>query len=143
MLPSAAHHPRSLSLRSVLTSLKQTFDSHVISIPSYIAFPILSAAFIYLLWVLMYENGSADAMRAAVSQTEMPDGTPLKVKYTGIRPIDEFLSILVVFTYPVTNGEDKPSWLLMMGIVSTLQTATLWCYIDTLRKGRMSAWLGV
>ncbi|ETN44954.1 uncharacterized protein HMPREF1541_09829 [Cyphellophora europaea CBS 101466] len=105
------------------------------------SFLILSCVFFYLLWVVMYHNGSADAMNAVVEAGKFPDGTPLKTHYTGIAPVDKILSILVAFTYPVTIGNDQAAWLLMVDVVSTLQTGLAWAFIDSVRFGNKSAWL--
>ncbi|KIX09425.1 uncharacterized protein Z518_00505 [Rhinocladiella mackenziei CBS 650.93] len=139
MQPSTSHGPTT-SLR-VPSPLRSLFTSKSSTEPTYVIFPILSAIFFYLLWVVMYQNGSADAMNAAVEAASLPNGMALKVRYTGIPPIDGLLAILVAFTYPVTDGHDKASWLLMVDIVSTLQTGLLWAYMESLRFGRKTAWM--
>lgn len=101
-------------------------------------FPLLSIIAFYLLWVLMYQNGTIEEMFIAVRERQFADGTPFKTKYLGLNSLDEALSTLVAFTYYPTVGHDATAKLLMIEIVSTLQTAALWCLIDSLRSGRRS-----
>lgn len=104
-------------------------------------FPFLSAIFFYLLWALMFQNGSADMMNEAVATGTLADGQPLRTRFSSIAPIDSLLATLVAFTYPVTSGRDKSSWLLMVDIVSTLQTGMLWAHMENNRVGRKTSWL--
>lgn len=103
-----------------------------------LVFPILAAAAIYCLWILMIQNGTVDAMGKAVQQQRFADGVPLRTVYTGLAPIDHALSTLVAFTYYPTNGKDQETRLLYIDILSTLQTGHLWCLLEGLRSGRTS-----
>lgn len=89
----------------------------------------------------MGNNGAGDALQATLAAGKYADGTVLSSSYTGIRPLDQMISVIVAFEYPVTTAQDKPSWLLMLDIMSTLQTAILWIFMDSMRKGRSTAWL--
>ena len=100
-----------------------------------------SAIAFYQLWVLMWQNGTVAALETAVNAGQLADGTPLKTSYTGFRGIDHLLSTLVAFTYRITIGTKQPQWLLMVDLVSSLQTAVLWCLVDSLRMGRSPIWL--
>jgi hypothetical protein len=105
------------------------------------AFLTLSAAAFYSLWIFMIQNGSFDALNVAVADGQFANGTPLKTIYTGVPPIDAFLTTLVAFTYEVTSGQDTGAWLLMVDITSTLQTSLLWVLADSLRDGRTQIWV--
>jgi hypothetical protein len=141
--PPPAHGAQKLNIDSA-TAFNTLFTAsrqYGFSSPRYIAFPILSAISTYYLWVVMGSNGAADALQATLAAGRYADGTPLSASYTGIRPLDQLVSVIVAFEYPVTTGEDKPSWLLMLDIMSTLQTAMIWIFMDSMRKGRSTAWL--
>jgi hypothetical protein len=141
--PTPAHGSQKLNIGSVsaFNKIFKAFKQYGITAPQYIAFPIISAISTYYLWVVMNSNGAADALQATLAAREYADGTPLSASYTGIRPLDQLIMVVVAFEYPVTTGEDKPSWLLMLDIMSTLQTAMIWIFMDSMRKGRSSAWL--
>ncbi|KAI9785109.1 MAG: hypothetical protein M1816_000520 [Peltula sp. TS41687] len=106
-------------------------------------FVMLSIFGFYLLWILMWQNGTLDAIDLAIRQRRFADGTPLKTVYTGIGPVDEALSMVVAFTYYPSNGHDISARLLYVDIASTLQTAALWCLVDSLRRGRRSLLLAI
>ncbi len=91
----------------------------------------------------MYENGTIAALETAVHAGRFADGTPLKTSYSGFRGVDHLLSTLVAFEYHITTHTNQPGWLLMVDLVSTLQTAVLWCLVDSLRDGRSSLWLAM
>ena len=101
-------------------------------------FPVLSMIGVYLLWVIMWENGTIGALEKAVYQQQFADGTPLQTVYTGFTAIDHALSTLVAFTYYPTDGTYRNARLLYIDILSTLQTAQLWCLVEGLRLGRSS-----
>lgn len=128
-------------LRSSITLLRNVMNRQLdLSLPLSL-FPTISVVFFILLWVVMFRNGSVDSMNLAIDNRELAPGQPLQVHYTGIPPVDNLLVTLVAFTYPVTSAEDKPSMLLMVDIVSTLQTALLWAHLDNNRVGRKTKWL--
>lgn len=98
--------------------------------------PVLSVIATYLLWVMMWQNGTLNAMARAVREHQFSDGTPLQTVYSGLKPIDHALSTLVAFTYYPTNGSDRRTRLLYIDILSTLQTAHLWCLVEGIREER-------
>lgn len=102
-----------------------------------------SAIGFYQLWVLMWQNGTVDALEAAVNAGRFADGTPLKTSYAGLGGADHILSTLVAFTYYITRGTNQAEWLLMVDIVSSLQTALLWCLVDSLREEGSAIWLAM
>lgn len=128
-------------LRSMIIRTMNQINQQLSVRPPLTVFLAMSAAFFYLLWVIMFLNGSADAMNAAVARKEISPVQPLQVRYTHIAPVDNLLATLVAFTFPVTRGNDKVSMFLMVDIVSTLQTAMLWAHLDNNRVGRNTRWL--
>jgi hypothetical protein len=140
--PSHSHGPQTLSIgpSSAFNSLAKAIKQNGFTAPPYIAFPIMSAFFTYYLWIAMNFNGTGDILQDTLASGKYADGTTLALSYTGIRPLDQLITMVVAFEYPVTNGQDEASWLLMLDIMSTLQTAILWVFMDSMRKGRSSKW---
>jgi len=140
--PQSHQHPKlAIGFVSIFNNLAKTLKQNGSIVPKYVAFPILSAVFTYYLWIVMGHNGAAQALQATIGSGRHADGTPLLATYTGIRPLDQLIQVIVAFEYPVTTGQDKPSWLLMLDIMSTLQSSIVWISMDSMRKGRSSAWL--
>lgn len=141
--PTQEHGAQKLNIgsASAFNKLAKAFKQYGFTTPRYIAFPIISAISTYYLWIVMNSNGAADALQAVLATGKYADGTPLSASYTGVRPLDQLIAVIVAFEYPVTSGEDKPSWLLMIDIMSTLQTAIIWIFMDSMRKGRSTSWL--
>ncbi|KAI1618127.1 hypothetical protein EDD36DRAFT_459782 [Exophiala viscosa] len=136
------HGPQNLAIgsSSAFNNFLKVLKPYGLSTPRYVVFPILSAIFTYYLWIVMGLNGAGDELQATLAAGKYADGTPLCASYTGVRPLDQLITVIVAFEYPVTNGQDKPSWLLMLDIMSTLQTAMIWVFLDSMRKGRSTAW---
>ena len=101
----------------------------------------MSIAGFYLLWVLMWQNGTIDAMDEAVRNHRFADGTTLKTEYTGVAVIDHALSTLVAFTHHVSTSDNKAAWMLYIDITASIQAAHLWCLVDSSRKDNPSKWL--
>ncbi|KAH8704703.1 hypothetical protein BGW36DRAFT_285720 [Talaromyces proteolyticus] len=98
-------------------------------------FPILSVIGFYLLWVVMAQNGTIDALDLVSKIGEYPNGRPLKTSYVGIPVVDSSISTLVAFTDSLTGGGDVACRLVMIDVVSTLQTAGLWVIVESVRNG--------
>lgn len=108
--PPPAHGAQKLNINSTsaLNKLAKASKQYSVSSPKYIAFPIISAISTYYLWVVMGSNGAADALQATLATGRYADGTVLSASYTGIRPLDQLIAVIVAFEHPVTTGEDKP-----------------------------------
>lgn len=101
----------------------------------------LSALGFYLLWVLMLQNGTLEALDVITKSGLYPNGRPLKTSFLGIPLIDGQISILVAFTDALNSGVDLGTRNLMIDVVSTLQISSLWVLIESLRDGTTSRWL--
>jgi hypothetical protein len=126
---------------SAVNNLLKAVKPRGASLPPHVVFPVLSAVFTYYLWIVMLGHGTLDELWSTMSSFKYADGTPLCSSYTGIKPLDQLINMVVAFEHPITNGDDKPSWLLMMDVMGTLQTSMLWVFMDALRRGRSTAWL--
>lgn len=83
------------------------------------AFLILLAAFgFYTTWYLIYNNGTSDMMEQIRDQgPHLLPGTkaPLKRDFTGVKPIDYQLTVLVLFFWEQVDG--------------SLPNASLFCFM--------------
>jgi len=66
-------------------------------------FPLLFLVAAYTLWGIFIANGALTFMEQRVAQGVLADGSPLRKVYTRIAPIDNFLTNMVFFTYPVAT----------------------------------------
>lgn len=98
-------------------------------------FVMLSAIGFYLLWGVMAQNGTIRALDQLTESGVYPTGRPLKTAYLGIPLLDGPISTLVGFTDALTNGAELTPWLLMIEVVSSLQTLGLLGIIESLRGG--------
>lgn len=94
-----------------------------------LVFPVLAAVSLHPFCILMFQNGTLDAMGKAVQQQQFEDGNIFQTVCVGLAPIDRALSILAAFTYYPTNSKDLESRLLYIEILSALQTGQLGCLI--------------
>jgi hypothetical protein len=75
-----------------------------------ILLPLLFLAAIYGVFILGRHNGTFDYLESHTKAAipHYPDSKqPLLRRYTGIRPIDEILRVLVAFFAPVVSGQDR------------------------------------
>ena len=80
-------------------------------------------------------------MDKAVRSRRFDDGTALKTEYSGVAAIDHALATLVAFTHHVSNSDNKAAWLLYIDITAAIQTAHMWCLVDSSRKDNSPTWL--
>ncbi|OKL57954.1 hypothetical protein UA08_06760 [Talaromyces atroroseus] len=97
--------------------------------------PIFSAIGFYLLWIVMAQNGTIDALDSVRKTGIYPNGRPLKTSYVGIPLLDGAISTLIAFTDALTGGNDPATRLVMIDVVSTLQSGGLWVIIESIRNG--------
>ena len=79
---------------------------------------LLSAFGLYSTWYLIYNNGTVAMMeKTRENGPHLLPGidVPLKPSFTGIRPIDHQLTVLVTFFWPVVDG--------------SLPNASLFCFM--------------
>lgn len=98
----------------------------------------LSLVSLYLLWVVMLQNGTLGDMFSAALGGNFENGKTLRTRYVGIPGIDTAIALLVAFFDPVTNGIDTGSRILVLDFLSTLQTVGSWLTVEALRKGNSS-----
>jgi hypothetical protein len=81
--------------------------------------PVLGA---HTLWVSSAHNGFFAALEEAIAQRELPGSpnTVLRTRFTGIQSIDRALELLVIFYWPVANGNSPALSLLAISLASTL-----------------------
>ncbi|KAL4778501.1 hypothetical protein BJX76DRAFT_362672 [Aspergillus varians] len=73
--------------------------------------PLLGLSVLYSFY-LLEANGTNKLILDLIADKKLHDSnTPLRTVYTGIAPLDEALTYLVVFLWPITNG-DNPALIL-------------------------------
>jgi hypothetical protein len=100
----------------------------------------LSVLAFFLLWVVMGFNGTLEALFETRTSGVFPDGRPLKLSYSGIRPIDDLLLILVIFFDGLTNLLDVAPYLMLLDLVSTLHVIIMMTLVENRRIER-TGWL--
>ena len=105
-------------------------------------FRTLASIAIFLLWGVSLLNGTVTALLFAVWNGQMgPGGIALKTDYTGFPLLDYPLALLVAFFFYGTSGYDKGYQLFLLDAYSTLQSAFVWVYVETLRPGNQPKWI--
>ncbi|XXH00687.1 hypothetical protein Hte_007037 [Hypoxylon texense] len=98
-------------------------------------FRFLAALAVALLWGISLMNGTVKALLLAVWHGQMDERIPLKTDYTGIAVLDYPISTLVAFFFYGTDGTEEAFQLFLVDAYSTLQSAFVWLYVETLRPG--------
>ncbi|KAH6715638.1 hypothetical protein BKA61DRAFT_575073 [Leptodontidium sp. MPI-SDFR-AT-0119] len=92
---------------------------------------------LFLLWGICVANGTVKVLLLAVWHGRMgPGGVILETRYTGFPLLDYPLTILVAFFFHGTNGPDEGYQLFLFDAYSTLQSAFVWLYVESLRPGK-------
>ena len=97
------------------------------------AFPALSLLGLYLLWIVMLQNGTIDGLNEATSSGSFRHGRELLTTYLRVPLLDGPISTVVAFFDGQTDGSDPGRRLLMVDFLGTLQTVTLWTLVESLR----------
>ncbi|KAF7182588.1 hypothetical protein CNMCM7691_002159 [Aspergillus felis] len=74
----------------------------------YYIFRTFSGLGVFTLWILMMLNGTFAEMISTNLRGVFPTGTALQKSWTGIRAVDFFLSLLIVFFNSVVSIDDLP-----------------------------------
>lgn len=99
-------------------------------------FRFLAYVAIFLLWGISLLNGTVKVLLLAVWNGQMREGeTALENNYTGIPLLDYPIAVLVAFFFYGTSGYDQGYQLFLLDAYSTLQSAFVWLYVETLRPG--------
>jgi hypothetical protein len=80
----------------------------------------LSLLGFYLVWGVMYRNGSFDLMLRTAWTATYEDGRYLRKSYTGIFAVDFPIRILVIFFDGLLGTSDPAPYLMLVELVSTL-----------------------
>ena len=100
---------------------------------------------LYSTWYLMIGNGTVESVkRLQLSDPpSLPNGGPLKVSYTGFKPLDNHLSAITIIFWPVLDGSMPNLSLDTLNFVG--QTVALWSLylLEGMRvgnKGKLVSW---
>lgn len=95
----------------------------------------LAALAFLLLWGFFAFNGALIAMLKGPLTGRLSPDTPLRNSYTGVFVVDYPVSLLVAFFHYGTNGSDEGFQLLVFEGYSTLESAYVWLYAESIRPG--------
>ncbi|KAI9878134.1 MAG: hypothetical protein M1830_001780 [Pleopsidium flavum] len=100
--------------------------------------PVLSVIAVLGTWVLSTNNGTLSLVKHInATGSNFLSGThePLKATFTGIRPIDDQLKILVTFFWPIVDGSAPTTSLQSVHFGGQIVAAWIVCMIESLRDG--------
>jgi len=98
-------------------------------------FWVLCALGVWGLWGLAYFNGMFDRLDTMMKTRTMPDGRPLRDRYSGNAFLDERLTLLSGFYDVLTNGLSLGPRLLFFDINSVVSCTNVWVLIESRRRG--------
>ncbi|KAK1979455.1 hypothetical protein LZ30DRAFT_596881 [Colletotrichum cereale] len=104
-------------------------------------FRLLAVVATILLWGVSLANGTVKALVLAVWHGTLSNGIPLRRSYLGFPPLDLLISLLVAFFFYGTNSHDEGYQLFLVDAYSTLQSAFVWLYIESVRPGAKPYWV--
>ncbi|KAK2624710.1 hypothetical protein QTJ16_005903 [Diplocarpon rosae] len=95
-----------------------------------------------LLWAMSVVNGTVKELLLGVWHGRLAEGgVALQTRYTGLSLLDYPLAILVAFFFHGTSGHDEGFQLFLFDAYSTLQSAFVWLYAESLRPGNNPTWV--
>lgn len=98
--------------------------------------PCLGGAGFILLWGVSAANGTVYALFLAQERGILPDGRPLRTRYTGSELVDRNLIFLVAFFDVLTNDRASPaSYWLLLDLCALLAAINTWVVIESRRRG--------
>ncbi|KAI1618123.1 hypothetical protein EDD37DRAFT_646937 [Exophiala viscosa] len=95
----------------------------------------------FLLWGGMLFNGTLDALTLASETGTFPDGSSMRMAYTGWEVIDSNLRPLVAFFYVLTNESAGASRWTLFDASIVIRTINAWVLIESRRRGVRHPWL--
>lgn len=105
-------------------------------------FHTLAYLAVFLLWGISLWNGTVKALLLAVWHGQMgEEDLALKTNYTGFPLLDYPIALLVAFFFYGTNGYDEGYQLFLLDAYSTLQSAFVWLYVESIRPGNQRKWI--
>ncbi|KAL5342126.1 hypothetical protein BJX70DRAFT_336807 [Aspergillus crustosus] len=101
--------------------------------------PLLSVGVFYAIFYFAEVNGANKLVSSSVASGRLPGSdAPLRRVYTGVGPIDELLTVLVVFFWPTTDGSHLSLFVHSIGFSGTFGSAWVLVTLESWRRG--NAW---
>ncbi|KAL4998912.1 hypothetical protein BDV10DRAFT_62454 [Aspergillus recurvatus] len=101
--------------------------------------PLLSALVFYTIFYLFEVNGASKLVKESIATGKLPaSDASLRKIYTGIAPLDELLTVLVVFFWPATDGSNLSLLVHTLGFSGTFGSAWVLVTLESWRRG--NAW---
>ncbi|KAL4864444.1 hypothetical protein BDV12DRAFT_205682 [Aspergillus spectabilis] len=104
--------------------------------------PLLSVGVFYAIFYFAEVNGAHKLASDSVTTGRLPGSdAPLRKVYTGVGPLDELLTVLVVFFWPATDGSHLSLLVHSIGFSGTFGSAWVLICLESWRRG--NAWTAV
>ncbi|KAL6231537.1 hypothetical protein BDW75DRAFT_219913 [Aspergillus navahoensis] len=101
--------------------------------------PLLSALVFYTIFYLFEINGASKLVKESIASGKLPaSDASLRKVYTGIAPLDELLTVLIVFFWPATDGSNVSLLVHALGFAGTFGSAWVLVTLESWRRG--NAW---
>ncbi|KAI9367662.1 hypothetical protein BJX61DRAFT_283399 [Aspergillus egyptiacus] len=101
--------------------------------------PLLSAFVFYAIFYYAEGNGTNKLVLESIAAGKLPaSDAPLRTVYTGIDPLDQLLTVLIVFFWPTVDGENLSLLVHSIGFSGTFGSAWVLVCMEAWRKG--NAW---
>ncbi|UNI21307.1 hypothetical protein JDV02_007308 [Purpureocillium takamizusanense] len=107
--------------------------------------PLLSASVFYAIFYFATVNGLRGLADQSIASGTLPgtDKWPLRTVYTGIGKVDELLTILTTFFWPVTDGAHPALLLHSIAFSGTFCSAWVLVTLESWRKGNNGTILAI
>ncbi|TWU71182.1 hypothetical protein ED733_001149 [Metarhizium rileyi] len=101
--------------------------------------PLLSLSAVYFIFYFADANGLRELGEAAQHAGKLPGlDEPLRTYYTGLRPLDQILTTLTIFFWPLSDGTQPGLTLHSIAFSGTFSSAWILVTLESWRKG--NAW---
>ena len=130
--------------RRFASSKRNVFIILLFTMAAKLVLPLLSASVFYAIFYFALVNGLRDLGDECVANKTLP-GTdfPLRTVYTGVGKVDELLTLLTTFFWPVTDGFHPALLLHSIAFSGTFCSAWVLVTLESWRKGNRGTILAV
>lgn len=98
-----------------------------------ITFASLSSLAFVLLWLVMGVNGTLEMLLSTAWRGVFPDGTSMRMSYSGIPFLDFPLRILIAFFFGLANLRQLAPYLMLVDLVAALFVINMMTLVESYR----------
>jgi hypothetical protein len=98
---------------------------------------------VYVLWIVPYQNGLLKSLIDLQKPGTYLPGTkmvPMRHHYTGIKPLDNQIAMMVAFFWPALDGSRVDVSLVFLEIVTQAMATWVLVTIESVRVGNKGKW---